>query len=184
MPRVAVIVGSLRRESINRKLAQALAKLAGSQCEFDLLELADIPLYNEDLFDPEPPAPVRRMKESVTAADAVLFVTPEYNRSFTPVVKNVLDWGSRPVGTSCWPGRPAAIVGASPGAIGTAVAQSQLRHVVVGLGMVLMGQPEMYLSFKPGMVDPEHNVVDDRTRQFLGNHLAAFQAWIERHRQG
>ncbi|HWL72065.1 MAG TPA: NADPH-dependent FMN reductase [Geminicoccus sp.] len=184
MPHIAVIVGSLRRESINRKLAQALARLAGSQCRFDLLELGDIPLYNEDLFDPEPPAPVQRMKAAVTEADAVLFVTPEYNRSFTPAVKNVLDWGSRPYGKSCWPGKPAAIVGASPGAIGTAVAQSHLRHVLVGLGMALMGQPEIYLTFKPDMIDAEHNVVDDRTRQLLGNHLAAFLAWIERHRPG
>jgi chromate reductase len=178
MPEIAVVIGSLRRDSINRKLAQALAKLGGAQFQFDLLELGDIPIYNEDLFDPEPPAPVQRMKASVAAADAVLFVTPEYNRSITPLIKNVLDWGSRPVGASCWKGKPAGIVGASPGAIGTAVAQSHLRSVVAGLGMILLTQPEVYLTFKPGLIDPEHNIVDDSRRQFLGNYLAALDAWI------
>jgi chromate reductase, NAD(P)H dehydrogenase (quinone) len=178
MHKIAVVIGSLRRDSINRRLALALAKLGGAQFEFELLELNDIPLYNEDLLDPEPPAPVRRMKAAVEAADAVLFVTPEYNRSFTPVVKNVLDWGTRPVGTNCWSGKPAGLIGASPGAIGTAVAQSHLRSVLTTVGLVLMAQPEVYLTFKPGLIDPEHNIVDDKRRQFLGNYLAALDAWI------
>jgi chromate reductase len=184
MSKIAVVIGSLRRDSINRKLALALAKLGGEQFQFDLLELGDIPIYNEDLFDPEPPAPVRRMKASVEAADAVLFVTPEYNRSVTPVTKNVLDWGSRPAGKSCWKNKPAGIVGASPGAIGTAVAQSHLRSVAASLGMILLTQPEVYLTFKPGLIDPEHNIMDDSRRQHLGSYLAALDAWIAWSRGG
>lgn len=180
MHNIAVIVGSLRRESINRKLANALAKLGGQQFRFDVLDLGDIPLFNEDLLDPEPPEPVQRFKTAVKAADAVLFVTPEYNRSFTPVIKNAIDWGSRPLGANSWAGKPASIIGISPGAIGTAVAQSQLRSVALGLGMVVMGYPEIYLTWTPGMIDPEHNIPDDNKRQFLGKYLARFDRWIDR----
>ena len=141
-------------------------------------------MYDDDLFDPDPPAPVQRMKAVVKAADAVLFVSPEYNRSITPVLKNAIDWGTRPVGTSCWAGKPASIIGTSPGAIGTAVGQAHLRHLVVVLDMVLMGQPEVYLTFAQGLIDPEHNIVDDAKRQFLGKYLASFDAWIERAGQG
>jgi chromate reductase, NAD(P)H dehydrogenase (quinone) len=179
MHKIAVIVGSLRQESINRKLALALAKLAGERFQFDLVELGDLPIYDDDLINPEPPAPVIRMKAAVAAADAVLFVSPEYNRSVTPVTKNAIDWGTRPFGTNCWSGKPAAIVGTSPGATGTATAQAHLRSILVILDMALMGQPEVYLSHSPGLVDAEHNIVDDAKRQFLGKFLAQFDHWIE-----
>src|SRR5580765_851909 len=136
MHTVAVIVGSLRRESINLRFAKAIAKLAEPTLAFELVELADVPLYNEDLWA-APPEGVTRMKREIETADAVLFVTPEYNRGIPAVVKNVIDWGSRPYGKSSWPNKPAAIVGTSPGAIGTAVAQSQLRGILVGCGVRL-----------------------------------------------
>ena len=180
MHKVAVIVGSLRRDSINRQFAQALAKLGGEQFQFDLLRLDDLPMYNDDLLEPEPPAPVRRLKATVDVADAVLFVTPEYNRSTTPIIKNVIDWGSRPLGASCWTDKPASIVGASDGSAGTAVAQAQLRAILVNLGMPVLAGVEVYFTHRPGVIDAEHQVVDDSTRQFLGLYLAKFAAWIAR----
>jgi chromate reductase len=140
MFKVAVIVGSLRRESINRRFAHALAKLAEGSLEFQFVELGDVPMYNEDLWQDPPPA-VMRLKQSVQAAHAVLFVTPEYNRSIPALIKNTIDWGSRPRGESSWAGKPVGIVGTSGGAIGTAVAQSHLRHVVASCDMRLLPQP-------------------------------------------
>jgi chromate reductase len=181
MTKVAVIVGSLRRESINRRFAQALAALArGHQLDFEFVELADIPIYNEDLWA-DPPQGVTRFKQSVEAADAVLFVTPEYNRSVPPVVKNVLDWGSRPYGKSSWPGKPAGIVGTSGGAIGTAVAQAHLRHVAAVCDLRVMAQPEVYLVMRPSLISDTFEITDEKTREFLAGYLAKFKHWIDRH---
>ncbi|TPE50202.1 NADPH-dependent FMN reductase [Amaricoccus solimangrovi] len=179
MRKISVLVGSLRAASINRTYAKALGKLGADLFEFDYPSL-DLPLYNEDLW-PDPPESVFALKRSVEAADAVLFVTPEYNRSFTPATKNAIDWGSRPVGQPSWPGKPAAITGASGGAIGTAAAQAQLRSIVVGRGMVLMGQPELYYSFKPEGIDAEGNFTSDKTREIMRGFLEKFSAWIEKH---
>ena len=175
---IAVIVGSLRRESVNRKLAKALAKLGQTKFKFNLVEIGDLPIYNEDLWQ-DPPASVLRMKKEIEATDAVLFVTPEYNRSIPPVLKNAIDWGTRPWGKNSWAGKPASIVGTSPGAVGTAVAQTHLRSVAVILDVVLMGQPEVYFVNKPGLIDENDDITDDTTREFLEGYLARFEAWID-----
>jgi chromate reductase len=179
MTKVAVIVGSLRRESINRKLAHALAALAKPKgLEFELLKLDDLPIYNEDLWE-NPPAAVLRLKGQIKAADAVLFVTPEYNRGIPALVKNVVDWGSRPMAETVWNGKPASIVGASPGAIGTAVAQSQLRAILTSIGVALISRPEVYLSLKPEQIQGDQ-VVDEGLHKVLDRFLDAFAKWLER----
>jgi chromate reductase len=178
MHQVAVIVGSLRRDSINRRFANALARLAGPALQLTLLDLSDLPLYNEDLWQ-APPESVLRLKRELAAAAAVLFVTPEYNRGMPAVTKNVVDWGSRPMGESAWLGKPAAIVGTSPGAIGTAVAQSQLRGVLVGCGARLLGHPEVYFQTRPGLIADDFTVTDEKSRGFLAGFLAKFAAHIE-----
>jgi chromate reductase len=178
MHQVAVIVGSMRRESINLRFAKALARLAEPTLQFRLVDLADVPLYNEDLWQ-QPPEGVLRLKREVDAADAVLFVTPEYNRSIPAVVKNVVDWGSRPYGQNSWAGKPGAIVGTSPGAIGTAVAQAQLRSILVGCGVSLLGQPEVYFQTKPGLIADDFSIADDKTRAFLAGFIGTFARHIE-----
>ena len=180
MFKVAVIVGSLRRESINRRFAWALAKLAEGALEFEFVELGDVPMYNEDLWL-DPPAAVTRLKRSIEAADAVLFVTPEYNRSIPALVKNTIDWGSRPRGSSSWAGKPVGIVGTSGGAIGTAVAQSHLRHVVAVCGMRLLPLPEVYFVSKPGLITDSFEVSDEKSREFLAGYMTKFGAWIAQH---
>jgi len=180
MFKVAVIVGSLRRESINRRFAQALARLAEGTLEFELVELGDVPMYNEDLWQNPPPA-VTRLKQAIEAADAVLFVTPEYNRSIPALVKNTIDWGSRPRGESSWAGKPAGIVGTSGGAIGTAVAQSHLRHIVAVCDMKLLPLPEVYLVNKPGLIADNFEVSDENSRAFLAGYVTKFAAWIAQH---
>ena len=180
MFKVAVIVGSLRRESINRRFAHALAMLAEGTLEFQFVELGDLPMYNDDLWQDPPPA-VTRLKRSVESADAVLFVTPEYNRSIPALIKNTIDWGSRPRGENSWAGKPAGIVGTSGGAIGTAVAQSHLRHVVVVCNMALMPQPEVYFVNKPGLITDSFEVSDEKSREFLAGYVTKFGAWIAQH---
>jgi chromate reductase len=143
---VLVLVGSLRRESLNRKFAESVGRLAAGRLDFRFAEIRDLPLYNEDLWH-DPPAAVLRMKRAVEAADGVLFVTPEYNRSFSPAIKNVVDWGTRPWGQNSWEAKPAAIIGTSPGAIGTAVAQNALKGLLTVVDTVLMGQPEVYFTY-------------------------------------
>jgi chromate reductase len=176
MYKIAVLVGSLRRESINLKLAKALAKLAKGKLEFNFLSL-DLPLYNEDLWE-NPPAAVLKLKKDIEASDAVLFVTPEYNRSTTPIIKNAIDWGTRPWGKNSWSGKPAAIAGITPGAVGTAIAQTHLRSILPTLHLHLMAQPEMYIVDKPGLIDADGTVGDDTTRKFFESFLTKFEAWI------
>ncbi|KAB0265812.1 NADPH-dependent FMN reductase [Microvirga brassicacearum] len=177
MYKVAVFVGSLRRESINLQFAKALAKLGASKFTFHFVELGDVPLYNEDLWV-DPPASVLRLKQDIADADAVLFVTPEYNRSIPAVIKNVVDWGTRPHGQNSWSGKPASIVGASPGNVGTAVAQAQLRSILVPLGLLLLGRPEVYFTMKPDLIDENHDIIPDSTRKFLQGYLDKFESWI------
>jgi chromate reductase len=179
MHSVAVIVGSLRRESLNRRFAEAVARLGAGHLDFRFVEIGDLPLYDEDLWQ-EPPPGVLRMKREVEAASAVLFVTPEYNRYFTPAIKNAIDWGTRPWGKNSWDAKPAAIIGTSPGAIGTAAAQSALKGLVVVCGMVLMGQPEVYFTWKADAFDAEGNVADPGVRGFLETFVDRFAAWIAR----
>ncbi|HVH40326.1 MAG TPA: NAD(P)H-dependent oxidoreductase [Gemmatimonadaceae bacterium] len=179
MHNVAVFVGSLRAESINRKFAKALERLGKDRFAFNFVQLADLPMYNDDLWQ-SPPAPVLRLKADIEAADAVLIVTPEYNRGTTPLIVNAVAWGSRPKGKNSWAGKPASLIGTSGGGIGTAVAQSELRSQLVILGTVLMGQPEVYFQTKPGLIDDNHEVTDEKTRAFLDGYLSKFDAWIGR----
>lgn len=168
--KVAVFVGSSRPGSINRKFAKALAKLGASKLDFQVVEVDDLPF-----FDPERenniPASVQRMKEAVAAADAVLFVTPEYNRGVPAVLKNALDWGTRPWGTNSWDGKLASVTGTSPGAIGTAVAQHQMRTMLTAVGALVLGQPEVYFAYKPELIDEDGNITDEQTAAFLQGYL-------------
>lgn len=179
MKTVAVLVGSLRQGSLNRRLANALAKLAAGRLAFAYLDAGALPMYNDDLWA-DPPASVLRLKQQVADADAGLVATPEYNRAMPALVKNAIDWGSRPKGQSCWSGKPTAIVGTSPGAIGTAAAQGGLRDLLLVVDAVVMGQPEVYLAWKPEHFDEHDSVVEASTRKFLEAWVERFDAWIER----
>jgi len=176
---VAVLVGSTRPNSTNMKFTKALEKLALGRLNFEFVDIGALPFYDDSLWD-NPPAEVVQLKQQIADADAVLFVTPEYNRSIPGVLKNAIDWPSRPYGKSVWSGKPAAIVGATPGAIGTAVAQSHLRSIVGVLDMVLMGQPEIYFTVKPGLIDEDYLITDDKTREFLGGWVTKFTGFIGR----
>jgi chromate reductase len=173
MLNVAVIVGSLRNESYNRKLAMALDKLQHPTLKFSFIKIDDIPLYNQDL-DNHLPDPVVRFKKEITEADAILFATPEYNRSIPGVLKNIIDWGSRPPGKNAWTGKSIAIVGASPGAVGTAVAQSHLRSILSSFGSTMLPLPEVYLVFKEGLIDDQFNITVENTQKFLQGFLDKF----------
>jgi chromate reductase len=164
--KLGIVVGSNRRDSINRRLAHALAKLGTEAFEPAFIRIDDLPMYNQDHEQPVP-APVARFKAEVESADALLFVTPEHSRSIPAVLKNAIDWGGRPYGTSVWPGKSAAIIGASPGAISSAIAQNHLRSVLGTFsGLHVMGG-EAYVQFKPETIDADSNVPDDNVRKFL-----------------
>lgn len=177
---VAVIVGSLRKESINHRLMLALQNLAGDRLQFHPLHIGDLPHYNEELWA-EPPVPVLRLKDRVEHSDAVLAITPEYNRSYPGVIKNALDWGTRPYGENSWKDKPAAITGASPGVIGAAVGQARLKTDMLAVGMVMMPTPEAYIQWKPEAYAADGQVTDPATAKFLGGFVDAFAAWIEKH---
>jgi chromate reductase len=179
MSKIAVIVGSIRRDSINRKLAEALAKLAGPKAQFVFSRIDDLPLFNQDL-EPAPPAAVTRLKGEIEAADGVLIVTPEYNRSIPGVLKNAIDWASRPYGKNSFNGKPTAGIGTSMGAVGTAAAQQHLRSILGYLNVVLMGQPEGYIVFRKDMLDAAGNFADEATRKFMQGYVDAFSAWVDR----
>jgi len=175
---VAVIVGSNRRESINRKLARALARLADGKLALRIVQIDDLPMYNQDLESPLP-ASVARLKTAIESADALLVVTPEHNRSIPAVLKNAIDWGARPYGRNSWAGKSAAIIGTSPGAIGTALAQQHLRQVLGDLGAVVVGG-EAYVTYKPELIDQTDIVVDEGTRRFLQSFIDQFAGFATR----
>ncbi|MFZ3349879.1 MAG: NADPH-dependent FMN reductase [Xanthobacteraceae bacterium] len=177
-PQIAVIVGSNRRESINRKLAQALIKLGADKFDARIVRIDDLPIYNQD-NEGNLPAEVSRFKDEIAKADGVLFVTPEHNRSVPTVLKNAIDWGARPFGTSVWPNKPGFITGTSPGAIGTALVQANLRTVMLGLGMTLLGG-ESYVQFKPNLVDDQGNISDENTKKFLQGFVDRFATLVEK----
>ncbi len=179
MKTVAVFVGSLRKESINRKFAEAIGKLAEGKLAFRFVEIGDLPLYNDDLW-PDAPEAVHRVKREIAAADAVLFVTPEYNRAYTPAIKNVIDWGTRPWGKNSWEAKPSAVIGTTPGATGTAAAQNSLKGLLTVIDTVLMGQPEVYFTYKPELFADDGTVSCEKTRAFLTQWIDRFEAWIER----
>jgi chromate reductase len=173
---LAVIVGSNRRDSINRKLAQALTKLGADKFDANFVRIDDLPMFNQDL-EGNLPAEVVRFKNELAHADGVLIVTPEHDRSIPAVLKNAVDWGARPWGKNSWAGKPAFITGTSPGAIGSALAQQHLRSVMTGLGMILQGG-EAYVTFKPDLVDDQGNIGDESTRKFLQGFLDQFASLV------
>ncbi len=174
---IAVVVGSLRRDSINRKLAEAMAKLAPAAFSFTHLEIGDLPLYNQD-EDSTPSEPVKRLKAGIAAARGLLFVTPEYNRSIPGVLKNALDHGSRPYGQNAWAGKPAGVLGASPGAMGTALAQQHLRNILAYLDAPTLGQPEAFIQVRDGFFDADGAIANADTRKFLQGWMDRYVAWV------
>jgi len=177
--RVAVVVGSLRKDSLNRKMAKALAAMAPPSLSLEIVEIGQLPLYNQD-DDKNPPAASVAFKEKIAGADAVLFVTPEYNRSVPGVLKNAIDVGSRPYGKSAWAGKPAAVVSVSPGAVGGFGANHHLRQSLVFLDMPVLQQPEAYVGGAGDLFDEAGGVKKPETQKFLDTFLGAFAAWIER----
>jgi chromate reductase len=173
------LVGSLRKASFNKMLASALLALTPSSLKLDIVEIGQLPLYNEDIEANAPPAQWTAFRQRVKAADAVLFVTPEYNRSMPAALKNALDVGSRPYGSSVWDRKPGAIVSSSPGAIGGFGANHHLRQSLVFLNVPTMQQPEAYLSHVDKLFDEHGKVASDGTRKFLQDFMQAFAKWIE-----
>jgi chromate reductase len=176
---VCVLVGSLRKASFNRMLANVLISIAPSSMKLEFVELGQLPFYNEDLETAAPPAQWIAFRQRVKAADAILFVTPEYNRSVPAVLKNALDVGSRPYGSSVWDRKPGAIVSGSPGAIGAFGANHHLRQSLVFLNMPTMQQPEAYVSHVDKLFDEHGKLVSDGTRKFLQDFMQAFANWAE-----
>ncbi len=182
MHTLAIFVGSLRKDSINKKLARALADIGKDIFAATVVDLDAVPMYNQDTEN-NPAAAVAKMKEIIAASDAVLFVTPEYNRSIPAVLKNALDWGSRPPGHNSWAGKPAAVAGITPSAAGTAVVQSHLRSILTVLGMRLVSQPEVYLTDKGDFFDAAGAVSHADSREFLLSFLTRFGKWVERQKK-
>ncbi|MDR3088793.1 MAG: NAD(P)H-dependent oxidoreductase [Desulfobulbaceae bacterium] len=176
---VALLVGSLRKDSFNRAVALAITKLAPADFVFKEVSIADLPLYNQDADGHEDAATLAFRRE-IAAADAVLFATPEYNRSMPGVLKNALDQGSRPYGKSVWSGKPAAVIGVSPGAMGTALAQQHLKNVLSFLNMPTLCQPEIFLQYKEGLLDANGDI-GAASRGFLQGFIDAYVAWVKRH---
>lgn len=177
--RVAVVVGSLRKGSFNRKLAQALVANAPAPLALEIVEIGELPLYNQD-DDADPPAASKAFKQKIKDAEAVLFVTPEYNRSVPGVLKNAIDIASRPYGQSAWSGKPAAVISLSPGAIGGFGANHHLRQSLVFLDMPVLQQPEAYVGGAGDMFDDAGAIRKPETKQFVDRFLAAFAGWVER----
>ena len=176
---VAVLAGSLRKDSLNRKMARALAAMAPDGMKLSIVEIGDLPHYNQDWED-DPPQSVQNFRQAIARADAVLFVTPEYNRSGPGVLKNAIDVGSRPSGKSVWKGKPAAVVSVSPGAIGGFGANQHLRQCFVFLDMPPLQQPEAYIGGAGTMFNDAGQLANDSTRQFMQKFLGAFEQWIEK----
>lgn len=178
---VAVLVGSLRKQSINRKVALALAELAPANLKLNIVEIGDLPLYNEDI-DETPPAAYSTFREQVRSSDAVLFVTPEYNRSVPAPLKNAIDVGSRPYGKSAWSGKPGAVISVSPGAVGGFGANHHLRQSLVFLNVPCLQQPEAYLGGAGTFFD-ESGKLSDKVQPFLQSFIDAFAGWVEQHKK-
>jgi chromate reductase len=177
--KVGYLIGSLAKASINRQLAGALVKLAPPELEMVEVSFRDLPIYSYD-YDADFPPVAREFKQSLAAVDAVLFVTPEYNRSIPGGLKNAIDWASRPYGHNSFARKPSAVIGTSPGAIGTAIAQQQLRSVLSFCNSPQMNAPEAYIRFTPGLVDDHGEVTVDDTRAFLRRYMEDLAAFIAR----
>lgn len=177
--KVGYLVGSLARASINRKLARALVRLAPPQLAWSEIGFGDLPLYSYD-YDADYPPVARAFKDSIAAADAILFVTPEYNRSIPGGLKNAIDWASRPYGQNSFTRKPSAIIGTSPGKIGTAIAQSHLRSILAFCNSPLMNSIEAYVQFEPGLITDDGEVTSERTEKFLKDFVSEFAGFIAR----
>ncbi len=175
---VAVIVGSLRKGSLNRHVANALAELVPPTLKLTIIEIGHLPIYNQDV-DESPPAAWTEFRDRIKAADAVLFITPEHNRSVPAALKNALDIGSRPYGKNVWSGKPGAVVSASPGGIGGFGANHHLRQSLVFLNVPAMAQPEAYIGGADKLFDANGKLVNDGTRKFLQGVMQAYAAWID-----
>jgi chromate reductase len=176
---IAVVIGSIRKDSFNRQLAQTITKLFPAEFTFTYVRIDDLPLYNQD-DDANPPAQVTRLKGEISAAQGVLFFTPEYNRSIPGVLKNAIDHASRPYGKSVWAGKPAGVIGASVGPIGTALAQQHLRNILAYLNMPTLGQPEAFIHHKEGLYDAAGNI-GEASKKFLQSWVDAYVAWVKQH---
>ncbi|WP_296446164.1 NADPH-dependent FMN reductase [Rhodoferax sp. UBA5149] len=176
---IAVVVGSLRRDSFNRQLANAIVKLAPPEFSFKQVQIGDLPLYNQD-DDAHPAESVKRLKAEITASQGLLFVTAEYNRSIPGVLKNAIDHASRPYGQSAWVGKPAGVLGASVGAIGTSMAQQHLRNILAYLDVPTLGQPEAFIHAKDGLFDGAGNLSEE-SKKFLQNWMTQYVAWVKKH---
>jgi len=177
--KVGYLVGSLAKASINRRLAKALVAIAPQGLTLTEVPIRDLPLYSYD-YDADYPAPAKAFKQAIEGSDALLFVTPEYNRGIPGALKNAIDWGSRPKASNAFAGKPSAVIGTSPGKIGTAVAQRELHSVLGAVGSPQMVSPEAYVQFTPDLIDDEGKVSDESTRAFLVKFLAAFQKYLDR----
>jgi chromate reductase len=177
--KVGYFVGSLATASINRKLAKALVRLAPPELAMTEIPFKDLPLYSYD-FDADFPPVARAFKQAIAEVDGVLFVTPEYNRSIPGGLKNAIDWASRPWGQNSFARKPSAVIGTSPGAIGTAVAQQSLRSVLSFCNSPQMNAPEAYIQFKPGLITDDGQVTDDSTAEFLRNYMTELHAFVVR----
>jgi len=178
--KIGVVIGSLRAESINRKFALALATLAPQDWSLEHLRIDDLPHYNQD-HDANPAEPVKRLKGEIAQCQGIIFVTPEYNRSIPGVLKNAIDNASRPYGHSAWAGKPAGVIGASGGVIGTAMAQQHLRNILAYLDMPTMNQPEAFIQFKPEVFDDKGHIAVEATKQFLQKWMDSYVAWVGKH---
>ncbi len=176
---IAVIAGSLRRDSFNNKFAKAIAKLAPQEFSFKHVQIGDLPLYNQD-DDANQAESVKRLKGEIKAAQGLLFVTPEYNRSIPGVLKNAIDHASRPYGQSVWAGKPAGVLGVSVGAIGTSLAQQHLRNILAYLDVPTLGQPEAFIQAKEGLFDQAGNIGAD-SKKFLQGWMDHYVAWVKKH---
>ena len=177
--KIAVLVGSLRKDSFNKKLAVGLAKLAPADFSFEQLRIDDLPLYNQD-DDANQAASVQRLKAAIVGAQGLLFVTAEYNRSIPGVLKNAIDHASRPYGKSAFPGKPAGVIGASVGAIGTALSQQHLRNVLAYLDIPTLGQPEAFVQAKDGLFEADGSI-GEASRAFLQGWMDKYVAWVRQH---
>ena len=176
--KIGYLIGSLARASIDRKLAGALVKLAPAGLEFREIPIRDLPLYSYD-YDEDFPAPARALKQAIADVDAVLIVTPEYNRSIPGALKNAIDWASRPYGHNSLARKPSAVIGASPGKIGTAIAQQHLRGVLGYCNSPQMNAPEAYIQLVKGAIDGEGNVTDESTKKFLSKFMADYKTFLD-----
>ena len=176
---IAIIVGSLRQDSFNLKLAHALTRLAPADVTFKQIKIGDLPLYNQD-DDADQADSVKRLKAEVLAAHGLLFFTPEYNRSIPGVLKNAIDHASRPYGQSAWAGKPAGILGVSVGAVGTAMAQQHLRNILAYLDVPTLGQPEAFIHAKEGLFDQEGNI-GEASKKFMQSWMNLYVTWVRKH---